>query len=114
MMKLVDNILGFFSSLSWKVYAAIAALLLVGGTVWYCSSQVEERVEQAEITGEVKEQKRQLEETIKNVETAEEAREDISEVGPTGDRTRYNQCLRTARTPSNCERFLPDVQETNR
>ena len=85
------TVLAFFKNP--KVLAGIAALLLLGGT---------------------EERNTQLENTIKNVEKADEAREDIARPGPVGDRTRYDQCLRTARTPSNCERFMPNVQEDQR
>lgn len=106
------TVLAFFKNP--KVLAGIAALLLLGGTVWYCQEQVEDKVEQAEVIGRTEERNTQLENTIKNVEKADEAREDIARPGPVGDRTRYDQCLRTARTPSNCERFMPNVQEDQR
>lgn len=106
------TVLAFFKNP--KVLAGIAALLLLGGTVWYCQEQVEDKVEQAEVIGRTEERNTQLENTIKNVEKADEAREDIAKPGVVGDRTRYNQCLRTARTPANCERFLPDVPEDQR
>ena len=110
-MKILTTVLGFFKGLPITVYAGIAALALLGGTVWYCQEQVEDKVEQAEVIGRTEERNEQLERTIENVQAAEEARDEIKTVGPVGDRTRYNQCLRTARTPSNCERFLPDVQK---
>ena len=113
----MDNILktvgNFFSGLSWQIYAGVAALALIGGTVWYCNEQVEERVEVAEELGGEKERTKQFEQTIENVGKANEAREDIEEIGPTGDAVRYRQCLRTARTPANCERFLPAVPADN-
>lgn len=109
-MKILTTALAFFKGLPITVYAGIAALALLGGTVWYCQEQVEDKVEQAEIIGRTEERNEQLERTIQNVQTAEEARNEINEPGPVGDRTRYNQCLRSARTPSNCERLLPDVQ----
>lgn len=97
----------FLGGLSWKIYAGIAALVLLGGTLWYCNHQVEERVEQGTEIGRVEERNEQLEETIKNVEKADEARKEIAESGPAGDARRYDQCLRTARNPENCERWLP-------
>lgn len=104
----------FLKGISWQVWARLAALALVLGGVWYCSEQVDERVEQAEVIGATTERNVQLEQTIENVKKAEEAREDITDPGPVGDLTRYNQCLRTARTPANCERFLPSVQPSDR
>lgn len=104
---------GFLKNISWKVWAGFAALALVLGGVWYCTEQVDERVEQAEEIGATTERNIQLEQTIENVKKAEDAREDITDPSPAGDLTRYNQCVRTARTPANCERFLPSVQPTD-
>lgn len=111
MMATLSKIGLFFKSLPWTVYAGFAALLLLGSTVWYCNRQVTERVEEAQETGQVIEQNKQLEETIKNVEVANEAEKEVLEPSPRGDDVRYRQCLRTARNPKNCERFLPNVQE---
>lgn len=46
--------------------------------------------------------------TIERVEQANEAREEIEQPGAAGDRVRYEQCLRSARTPGSCVRFLPE------
>ena len=107
MGKLLTTATSFFTGLSWKVYAGIAALAFLSATVWYCNSQVKDKIEQAEESGKTAERNDQLERTIENVEKAEEARKAITTPGPVGDLTRYNQCLRTARTPDNCERLLP-------
>lgn len=45
-----------------------------------------------------------LRETLQRTETAHAARNDIGDDRGTA---RYDQCLRTARTPENCQRFLP-------
>lgn len=103
----------FTGKLPWKIYAGVAALALLGGTVWYCSEQVENRVEEAEKSGQLEERNTNLENTIKNVEKANEARDKINDSGPVGDRARYDQCVQSARTPENCKRLLPDVQTTN-
>lgn len=100
--------------LSWKIYAGLAALALLGGTVWYCHEQVDDKVEQAEVIGQTTERNKQLETTVENVKKAEEAREEITDPSPAGDRTRYDQCVRTARTPANCERHLPRNEQTVR
>ncbi len=54
---------------------------------------------------------RQLENTIKKEETGNAARAEIEEaMGRYDGRSRvvYDQCVRTARTPANCERYLRD------
>lgn len=49
--------------------------------------------------------------TIKQVEKANAARDEVrNDIGS----ARYDQCLRTARTPALCERFLPQRQADQR
>jgi hypothetical protein len=52
-----------------------------------------------------------LKRTIERTEQANDAREEIEEGfrRPAGDVAVYHQCLRTARTPANCQRFVPDI-----
>jgi hypothetical protein len=45
-----------------------------------------------------------LRETLQRTEEANAAR---SEIGDDRGTARFDQCLRTARTPENCQRFLP-------
>lgn len=45
-----------------------------------------------------------LKTTLERTEKANAARNEVRD--PVG-RARYDQCLRTARTPANCQRFLP-------
>lgn len=45
-----------------------------------------------------------LRETMERVETANATRDEVRD---RGSRARFDQCLRSARTPANCERFLP-------
>lgn len=108
---MITKILTFLKGIPLIVWGAVAAVLLLAGVVAYCSTQVEKRVELAEEKGQVTEQKKNLEQTIKNIEVANEAEQEILETSPRGDSVRYRQCLRTARTPENCERFLSGVQE---
>lgn len=51
-----------------------------------------------------------LKQTIQNVEKANEVRQTF----PADNRRRYDQCLRTARSPENCERWLPRVPADDR
>ena len=52
--------------------------------------------------------------TLERTEQGNEAREEIWQAGPAGDRLRYDQCVRTARTPANCQRFLPGGETPQR
>lgn len=104
-MKTIATAVAFLKGLSWQVYAGAAALLLLGSIVWYCDNQVDKRVEQAEVTGATDERATGLGETIKNVETANEAAQEINAPGP--NCVKYSQCLRTNRGEDKvCERFL--------
>ena len=107
---MITKALAFFKSLPLTAYLGIGTLLLLSSLVWYCDQQVDDKVKQAEVIGRTEERNKQLEQTIENTKTAEKAREDIAETSTAGDLTRYNQCLRSARTPENCKRFLSDVQ----
>jgi hypothetical protein len=85
------------------IAAGLALLLLA-----YCAHRAEKADDQRnQEIGATVQREGDLRETITRTEKANEAREEIRQVGPTGNRLRYDQCLRTARTPTNCERFLP-------
>jgi len=87
------------------VILGVAALL---GALWFWIDAREEADDQRnQEIGATVQREGDLRETIARTEKANEAREEIRQVGPTGNRLRYDQCLRTARTPTNCERFLP-------
>lgn len=57
--------------------------------------------------GVVVEQQREV---LERTEQGNAAREAIEQSGPVGDQLRYDQCMRSARTPTNCQRFLPQRQ----
>lgn len=88
----------------WWLLIALAAL---ASLIWWFSAaeKADDRANQQIGRSEavIESQGKALE----SVETANEAREEIEQRGPAGDRVRYEQCLRSARTPGNCERFLP-------
>lgn len=54
-----------------------------------------------------------LQETVKQVEKANEAREELRAPGAAGDCARYAVCLRSARNPAQCQRFLPEQSADN-
>lgn len=95
----------WLAGLPWKwIGIGVAALLLVI-TAWrFIDRAFDETAEK----GRVEERAENAEQIIENVKDADDAREEIKRPGPVGDRVRYDQCLRTARTPANCERFLPE------
>lgn len=81
----------------------VMAIVALGG-IWLFLSEREDADDKRnqEIGGTIEREASQSE-IIKNVEKANEARDEIR--NDDGD-ARYNQCLRTARTPAVCERLL--------
>ena len=98
-----------FLGLAKGLWLLGAVVLLIGAVAWLKSRETADDKANVEI-GRAIEREEALTETIERVETANEAREEIGRPDAAGDRLRYDQCLRTARTPANCERFLPDRQ----
>lgn len=94
-----------------KVLAIGALILATGlliGALWLWLGAREEADDKAnQEIGATVQREGDLRETIERTEKANETREEINRPGPAGDRLRYDQCLRTARTPANCQRFLP-------
>lgn len=84
------------------VLVGIAALI-VASTVWFA-----DRMDGATETGRQLEQATAMAETLDRVEQGQETRDAIEREADDGAGSLlYDQCLRSARTPANCERFLP-------
>ena len=103
-----SKLAGAFGFLPKAVWGGIAALILLGGTVWYCSKQVDDKVEQAKEIGAQTERAEGLARTVTNVEIANEAAKEINLPPADGPNcVKYNQCLQTNRGADKvCERFL--------
>lgn len=91
------------------LWVAIAVALVILAVVWLRADENADDKANQDL-GVAKERSETQAETILTVEKANEAREEINRLGPVGDVTRYNQCLRTARTSANCARWLPHLQ----
>lgn len=89
----------------WIWLLALLAAI-AGGILWLQAREEADDTANQEIGAKVQ-REGDLRKTIERAETANEARDDISR---NRDNARYDQCLRTARTPANCER-LRIVQE---
>src|SRR5687768_4408627 len=86
------------------------ALLLGALCLWLDSREKADDAANQEI-GATVQREGDLRETIERTEQGNEAREEIKrDVDRGGGTVLYEQCLRTARTPANCERFLPERQ----
>lgn len=93
-MALSAMILG--KAVPWKwIGLAVAALLAAGVALVF----IDRAFDETEEKGVAVEQAKQLDEAIKSVETANEARED--NLDRTDDQRRAD-CLRRSRTPENC------------
>ena len=105
----------FAKRLPWDVWAALGALAaMLALIVWYKAS-ISEAAKEGYQQGKQEQREETLTTIIERAETANEVRETISgEVRAGSGNDLYAQCLRTARTPANCRRFLPDVQADQR
>lgn len=79
------------AALAWGTAAAISAL-----------DRHEAAQREAGASGQ---READLNETLKRTEQGNEVRTQIRDPG---SRARYDECLRSARTPENCQRFLPE------
>lgn len=91
----------------WVWVAGVVVLIVAGGLLWAKLAEDADDRRNQEL-GATVEREKALTETVEKVEQANEAREEIGRAGPAGDRLRYERCLRSARNPENCKRFLPE------
>lgn len=87
--------------LLWLALVAVAAIMILRA-----AEDADDRRNQD--LGAAAQRARDLAETLHRTEEGNAAREEIRAPGPAGDRARYDQCLRAARTAANCQRFLPE------
>lgn len=87
------------------LWLLIAIAALVACAIWLGARRTADDKANQEI-GAAVQREGDLTETIKRTEQGNAAREEIRAPGPVGDRARYDQCVRSARTPANCQRYL--------
>lgn len=100
-----------------KAGLILLAVVAMGALVLWLNLREEADDRTNQQIGATAERTKQLEDTIKQVEEGNAARAEIEEaMGRDDGRSRvvYDQCLRTARTPANCERYLPDDEADQR
>jgi hypothetical protein len=99
---------GFAKRIPWQVWAGLGAVLvLLAAWAWH-NSQVSEAASDGLQKGAQQQREADLTETIDRTEQANDTRETIKdEVRAGNGAALYDQCVRTARTPANCQRFLP-------
>ena len=102
-------LVGKFLGLHRWAWLGIAGAALVAGYFWLQSREEADDRRNQEI-GAQQQREGDLRETLERTEQGNEARNEIR--NDVGD-ARYNQCLRSARTPENCKRFLPERPADN-
>jgi type VI protein secretion system component VasF len=97
----------FLKRLPWQVWAALGALVLII-TLWgWHRSSVNSAASDGIQQGRQEQREETLETIIKRTEQANDARQEIErEIRIGNGDNLYRNCLRTARTPAHCERFL--------
>jgi hypothetical protein len=90
---------------------ALAGLVLILLAAYVYLTRAEEADDRAnQEIGATVEREKNLNETVERVKEANDVREEVNRNDDVGAELRYRQCLRSARTPANCERFLPQRQ----
>lgn len=86
----------------WLLGALVALALVWGTTALLSALSGHERAQRE--AGAAEQRAGDLEVTIKRTELGNETRDQLRNPG---SRARYDECLLSARTPANCQRFLP-------
>ena len=99
-------ILAWIAARKWLLI--IGAVIAIGaGYLLWLSNRDAGNVEK----GKTEQTVENLEETVNRVDQANEARDTIR---VDNGNARFDQCMRTARTPANCQRFLPSGEAPKR
>jgi len=88
---------------AWVIIAAVVALGLWGAISWFTGTVEDARTDGVE-QGVTTERAATQAEVIKNVEKANEARNDVRDPRACAA---YDECMRSARSAANCVRYLP-------
>lgn len=106
--KLALSAIAFAKRLPVGVWAVLGALLAIGALVLWYRAAINDAASHGRTQGAQIQRDADLRETIKRVEQSNDTRQTIeSEVRTGAGGAAYRECLRTARTPANCERFMP-------
>ena len=91
------------SFITWAGGLLLVALF-IGGAVWWFHDTVEDAHDEGVKQGVTTERVEAQGKVIENVQAANETRAAVRD-----DRSRaaYDECVRSARNPANCERFVP-------
>lgn len=97
--------------LLWIGLAVLAAIAAVIVAYTKLIDKQDDIAKDNQEVGAAIQREQDLQETVRRVEEADDVRNEVSAEAAVGRGNRlYAQCLRTARTPANCERFLSGGQ----
>lgn len=103
--------------LSGRMERIVAGLILVAACIALLWLWARSHDAKQQAAGAATQREGDLRETINRTEQGNAARVEIQNAFQRDDGRSaavYDQCLRTARTPANCERFLPREQAADR
>lgn len=93
----------FAKAASW-VFIALLVAAAIGGAIWWFTDTVDDAHDAGVKQGVTAERIETQGKVIENVQTANETR---AAVRDERGRAAYDECVRSARNPENCKRFLP-------
>lgn len=91
------------SFITW-VGGLLAVALLIGAAVWWFNDTVDDAHDDGVKQGVTAERVETQGKVIENVQAANETR---AAVRDDRNRAAYDECVRSARNPANCQRFVP-------
>ena len=91
------------SLITW-VGGLLLVASLIGGAVWWFNDTVEDAHDDGVTQGVTTERVEAQGKVIKNVQAANKTR---AAVRDDRNRAAYDECVRSARNPANCQRFMP-------
>lgn len=113
-MKNIAQFIRGFTPRFWVIAGVVLAVILTI-VLFSCAEREDDRNNQQ--IGATAEREKNTTEVLQRTETANEVREQTTRYLRIDDGrsdVAYRQCLRSARTPANCERLLPDRQAPQR
>jgi len=106
LLPLATRIVGerFAKLAAWSFLVLLVAAL-IGAAIWWFTDTVSDARNDGVKAGVTAERAETQEKALENVQTANETR---AAVRDQRSRAAYDECVRSARNPANCERFLPE------
>lgn len=94
-----------FAKLASWAFLVLLVAALIGAAIWWFTDTVDDARSEGVKAGVTAERAEAQGKALENVQTANETR---AAVRDQRSRAAYDECVRSARNPANCERFLPE------